>query len=440
MKPKNKVPQGSFFNTPLKLICDEYHPLYQVSDQIDWEALESWFLPMYSLGEGRPAKAIRLMIGLHYLKAMFGESDESVVAKWVENPYWQYFCGETEFQHEFPIEPTSMVKWRKRVEKEGLAELLAKTIDLGLKVKAIEKRDLARVNVDTTVMEKAISYPTDAKLMYKMLMRLLRISKEHSIKLRQSYKRKAKASFIMQHRYRHARQGKRANREMRRLRTYLGRVTRDLSRQIGSDERVQAELRLANRLLEQQRSDKNKIYSLHAPEVECIAKGKAHKKYEFGVKLGLVTTSKRPFVLASMALPGNPYDGHRLEEIINEAKRHIGKDVIENVYADQGYRGHNLEDSEIEVHIVKRGMRKVSRSLRYWLKRRSAIEPVIGHMKNDNGFRRNHLLGQSGDRMNAILMACGYNLRRCLAAILFYFKILTAHFHHQNQNYQILPA
>lgn len=162
---------------------------------------------------GRPAKAVRLMVGLLYLKAMYGESDESVVMKWVENPYWQYFCGETEFQHEFPIEPTSMVKWRRRAEKNGLGDLLTQTIATGLKVKAVDKKDFARVNVDTTVMEKAIAYPTDARLMYKMLLRLLKMAHERKVELRQSYARKAKKSFIMQHRYRHARQSKRANRE-----------------------------------------------------------------------------------------------------------------------------------------------------------------------------------------------------------------------------------
>jgi len=412
----------------LSHVCDSQNPLFILADQIDWQSLDERFCGLYCEDFGRPAKAVRLMVGLHYLKAMYGESDEAVVIKWVENPYWQYFCGETEFQHEFPIDPTSMTKWRKRAEKNGLGELLKETIVTGLKVKAVKKKDLLRVNVDTTVMEKAIAFPTDARLMYKMLLRLLKLARERDVDLRQSYSRKAKKSFIMQHRYRHARQSKRANRELRKLRTYLGRVMRDMSRKVINDAEVQVQLDLANRLIRQQREDKNKIYSLHAPEVECIAKGKAHKKYEFGVKLGLIATSKNPFILASKALSGNPYDGHRLQELLDEANKNIGKDKIRQVFADQGYRGHNATNENIEVHIVKRGMKRLKASLRYWLKRRSAIEPVIGHMKNDNGTRKNHLKGQEGDTMNAILMACGYNLRRCLAALIFLFKIFKMYF------------
>jgi len=215
MKPQEKPAQKSLFQISLNHVCDPKNPLYILADQIDWQSLHNIFSELYCEGNGRPAKSVRLMVGLHYLKAMYGESDESVVMKWVENPYWQYFCGETEFQHEFPIEPTSMTKWRKRSEKNGLSELLTQTIATGLKVKAVDKKDFARVNVDTTVMEKAITYPTDAKLLYKMLLRLLKLAKEKNVNLRQSYTRKAKASFIMQHRYRHARQSKRANKEVR---------------------------------------------------------------------------------------------------------------------------------------------------------------------------------------------------------------------------------
>lgn len=435
MKPKPKDPQRSIFHVSLSHVCDSQNPLFILADQIDWQTLDETFGGLYCEDFGRPAKAVRLMVGLHYLKAMYGESDETVVIKWVENPYWQYFCGETEFQHEFPINPTSMTKWRKRAEKNGLGELLKETIATGLKVKAVGKKDFTRVNADTTVMEKAIAFPTDARLMYKMLLRLLKLAREKKVELRQSYSRKAKKSFIMQHRYRHARQSKRANRELRKLRTYLGRVMRDMARKVVDDLEIKNQLELAERLLLQQREDKNKIYSLHAPEVECIAKGKAHKKYEFGVKLGLIATSKKPFILASEALPGNPYDGHRLKELLNEAGKNIGeKNKILKVFTDQGYRGHNNTNENIEVHIVKRGMKKLKASLRYWLKRRSAIEPVIGHMKNDNGTKRNHLKGQEGDAMNAILIACGYNLRRCLAALIFLFKTFAQFLRQPNKN------
>lgn len=296
-------------------------------------------------------------------------------------------------------------------------------------MRVIKKSDLKRVNVDTTVMEKAITFPTDAKLYHRMREKLVWKAKELGIVLRQTYTRKSKNALFMQHRYRHARQMKRANRELRRLKTYLGRVTRDLDRktkqQQESDLSLKELLTFSYRLLEQKRGDKNKLYSLHAPEVECIAKGKAHKKYEFGCKVSVVTTSKRNFILGSKAIHNNPYDGHTLEESLQQAQELNPTDTkIEHVFCDQGYRGHKLSKSDFDIYIVSPRRKRLRNSLRKWFKRRAAIEPIIGHMKNDNGTRRNHLLGRVGDEMNAILMACGYNMRKCLKALSFWLKKL----------------
>lgn len=357
------------------------------------------------------------MVGLHYLKAAFTESDESVVEKWVENPYWQYFCGETEFQDKFPIDPTAMNKWRKRVKSAGLEELLKVTIETAFESGILKRTHFLKVNVDTTVQEKAITFPTDPKLYHRMREKLVKIAKIDGVELRQTYTRKSKYSLIMQGRYRHARQMRRAAKEVRKLKTYLGRVLRDLDRQTTGGERghrLTALLELGYRLLQQQREDKNKIYSLHAPEVECIAKGKAHKKYEFGCKASFVTNSKGNFVLGAMALHGNPYDGHTLPEAIVQCERFLPKDMkITDAFVDRGYKGQNSVE-EIEVHIDQRGHKKLKRSLRYWMKRRAQIEPMIGHMKNDGGPKRNHLLGKEGDKMNALMMACGLNMRKLL--------------------------
>lgn len=422
-------PQYHLFKIPLNQLCDSQNSLYRLADTINWQAFEEKFGQFYCEDNGRPAKPIRLMVGLHYLKATFGESDETVVEKWVENPYWQYFCGEKEFQHEFPLDPTSLVKWRRRIKSAGLETLLSETIASGLKLRVIKKQDIKRVNVDTTVMEKAITFPTDAKLYHKMRERLVNKAKELGIVLRQTYTRKSKTSLLMQNRYRHARQIKRAKRELRKLKTYLGRVTRDLDRQTketqSKNKSLTILLELSYRLLAQQRKDTNKIYSLHAPEVECISKGKAHKKYEFGCKVSLVTSSKKNFILGAKAIHGNPYDGHTLEDALDQAEKlNPTKIKTEQVYCDRGYRGHKINQEGLEIHVVGNKRKNLRQSLRKWFKRRSAIEPVIGHMKNDNGPKRNHLLGKTGDEMNAILMACGYNMRKCLKALSFWLKYL----------------
>ena len=385
------------------------------------------------------------MVGLHYLKAMYTESDEELVEKWIENPYWQYFCGETEFQHEFPIEPTSMGKWRKRVQSAGLEKMLSQTIATGLDAGILKREHLKRVNADTTVQEKAIAFPTDGRLYHRMREKLVGEAKEIGIELRQTYTFKSKRALIMQGRYRHARQSRRANKELRKLKTYFGRVLRDLDRKTRSterSERLKSLLDLGYRLFRQKRGDSNKIYSLHAPEVECIAKGKAHKKYEFGCKVSFVTSSKGNFVLGAQALHGNPYDGHTLAGAIEQAEQLIPGAIkkIEAAFVDQGYRG--ISCAGIEVHVVKSGLKRIKPTLRSWMKRRSAIEPLIGHMKNDGGSKRNHLLGQEGDRINALLMACGFNLRKCLRAVSFCLaaRALLFSIYSTRQSQNALPA
>lgn len=424
MKNQN-LPQYDLFCISLEKICDSKNSLYRLSHEINWEGFEETFGKFYCEDNGRPAKPIRLMVGLHYLKAVFGESDESVVSKWVENPYWQYFCGEKEFRHEFPCEPTSLVKWRKRIKEAGLEKLLQETISSGLKLNVVNPHQFKKVNIDTTVMEKAITFPTDAKLYHKMRQKLIKWAKENNIELRQTYTRSAKRALLMQHRYGHARQMRRARKELKKLKTYLGRVSRDLGRKtIGIENKTLQELLgLSYRLLEQKREDKNKIYSLHAPEVECIAKGKAHKKYEFGCKVSVVTSSKGNFILGTQALHHNPYDGHTLPKVFEQLGRVNPTSIpIREAFCDQGYRGHAYEGENLTVHVVGPQRKKLSWSLRRWFRRRAAIEPIISHMKNDNGTSRNHLLGTSGDQMNALLMACGYNLRKCLKALSFWLK------------------
>lgn len=419
-RPRDK--QEEIFKTRLDRICDEGHALIKLSKTIQWSEFDKSFGGFYSEGQGRPAKPTRLMVGLHYLKHAFDLSDEEVVSQWLENPYWQYFCGGEYFEHELPIDPSLMTKWRKRLKSGGMEKLLEETIKTGFQTKVLSQTSLQRVNVDTTVQEKAVTFPTDAKLYYRMLLKLVKAAKVGGLELRQSYTRLAKRSLIMQGRYAHARQMKRAKKQIKKLRTYLGRVTRDIERKVpGRKELAESFaslLEMARRLFSQKRDDKNKLYSLHAPEVECIAKGKAHKKYEFGCKVSVATTSKDNFIVGVQAFHGNPYDGHTLKEAVSQAER-LAEFEAKELFVDQGYRGHDYEGHAV-VHVAKRGMSKVKLSLRKWLKRRSAIEPVIGHMKNDGRLGRNYLLGKEGDKINAILCGAGHNIRKLLAWLLFF--------------------
>ena len=228
MQPKPSDNQNLLFSARLEQILSHNHPLYKLADAIDWSEFDKDFGKLYDPGQGRPAKPIRLMVGLHYLKHTYDLSDEDVVARWVENPYWQYFCGCSHFQHEFPIDPSLMTKWRNKVKAEGIEKLLEVTIKTGLNTTMVKRTELKRLSVDTTVQEKAITFPTDAKLYQRMRERLVSKARDCGIELRQSYLRKGKQALVMYGRYAHARQYKRARKHLRRLKTYLGRVTRDV--------------------------------------------------------------------------------------------------------------------------------------------------------------------------------------------------------------------
>jgi IS5 family transposase len=422
--------QGELFKTRLSKIVNLGHALCRLAGVIEWAEFDKTFGELYCPDQGRPAKPTRLMVGLQYLKYTFNLSDEEVVARWVENPYWQYFCGGEYFEHSPPIDPSLMTKWRNRIKSEGLKKLLELTIQAGLDTKVLKRRSLNKLNADTTVQEKAISYPTDARLYHKLREQLVKVALKSGINLRQSYTRKSKRALLMQNRYAYARQMKRAKRELRNLKTYLGRVKRDVERKISDDKEravIFADLlEKAQRLLNQSKDSKNKLYSIHAPEVECIAKGKAHKKYEFGCKVSVVSPSKNIFIVGIKAFHGNPYDGHTLREAIEQSELLAGFTAKE-IYVDRGYRGHNYE-GQAQVHLARSKTKRLKPSLRKWLKRRSGIEPLIGHVKNNGRMGRNYLAGEEGDRINAllcacgfnILCACGFNIRKLLAAFLFW--------------------
>ena len=325
--------QDDLFGPSLEKIINLRHPLVRLAAEMDWDFLAGRFGSVCRVGPGQPPLPTRLVAGLLILKYMHNLSDEALCDRWVENPYFQYFCGEVVFQHTAPFDRSSLTRWRQRLGEEQIAALLQESLSVAHRTKAIETKDLERVVVDTTVQEKAIAHPTDARLTHRALEKLVDLAKREGVELRQSYLRVAKRAAIMVGRYTHAHQFKRARREFKFLRTRLGRVIRDISRKIEGSPVLEdcfgPLLDLARRVrLQEQRQRGPKVYSLHAPEVECIGKGKARAPYEFGCKVSIVTPVTAPrggqFVLHAKALHGNPYDGHTLGPVIVDLEKLTG--------------------------------------------------------------------------------------------------------------------
>jgi IS5 family transposase len=421
MQPKSGISdQGDLFRSRLDQILNHQHPLYRLADSIDWSFFDREFGTLYVENFGRPGLPIRLLVGLHYLKHAYNVSDEAVVDQFIENGYWQYFCGCEYFQHKFPLDPTTLVKWRKRISPKGMEKLLQVTIETAKSKEYVTEKHLERVNVDTTVQEKAVAFPTDARLYHKARRILVRLAKRQGIDLRQTYERLGKRAIIMQGRYNHARQTNRAKREQKRLRIYLGRVIRDIERKCQAPDGLLATmLERAKQIFGQKRDDSNKLYSMQAPEVECIAKGKAHKKYEFGCKVSLVSTSKDSWIVGVQAIHGNPYDGHTLKGSLDQAQTIAGWRP-QHAYCDKGYKGNPKVLDKTEIHLANKKKKSMKASEWKWYRRRSGIEPIIGHAKQDHRMDRNYLKGKEGDKINAILAGCGFNIRKLLRAILFW--------------------
>jgi IS5 family transposase len=312
----------------------------------------------------------------------------------VHDPYFQPFTGEAFFQHAPPHERCGLSHWRKRIG-DKLEVLLAEGLRVAHDDGALKTDDLARVTVDTTVQPKNVPPPTDAKLMLTAIRQLGKLAKQHGVTLRQSYVRVAKPAALLAGRYAHAKQFKRTGRELRFLRTRLGRLIRDLRRKTERDDALRetfaGPLSKAMQIRRQRQQQRGwKLYSWHAPEVECVGKGKAHRPYEFGVKVSIATTNRRckagQFVLHTKALPGSPYDGHTLAGVIEETQALTGRE-IERVYADKGYRGH---DAPKPLRVFLSGQKRgVHGQIKRELRRRSAIKAATGHMKTDGHLARN---------------------------------------------------
>jgi transposase, IS5 family len=403
------------FQPALEEIIDMGHALVRLVKEIDWSFLDQRFSAVCQAGPGQPPLPTRLVAGLMILKHTHNLSDEVLCARWLENPYYQYFCGEEVFRHRLPFDRSSLTRWRQRLGEEQLAALLQESLSVAHKTDALTTKDLERVAVDTTVQPKAVAHPTDARLAHRALEKLVDLAKRNGVPLRQSYVRVAKRAAIMVGRYSHAHQFKRARRALKFLRTRLGRVIRDITRKIEGDAELAARftplLDRARRVrLQDHRQRGHKIYSLHAPEVECIGKGKARTPYEFGCKVSVATPVTQPkggqFVLHAKALHGNPFDGHTLGPAIADMTQLLGVEP-RRIHVDKGYRGHN-HPHKFRVWITGQA-RRVTAAIRREMRRRAAVEPVIGHIKAEHRMDRNYLKGREGDRANAVLAAAGYN-------------------------------
>lgn len=409
-----KTPQLDMFKVPIQQYIRETHKLVLLTKRIDWDMLESELSQFYCLDNGRPSIPIRTVAGMLLLKRMFNESDESVIERWVENPYWQYFCGELYFRHESPFDRTELIKFRKRVGEKGIEILFKMSINLFPKKEVQEKEVL----IDTTVQEKNITYPTDVKLQKRIIERCRKIAKHEQIQLRQTYQKELKQLMIDQRFHSHPKRKKKAKAAARRIKVIAGKIYRDLKRNLDENQKEYYSRLFAifDKILVQQKDGKNKIYSIHQPHVKCIAKGKEAKKYEFGNKSSIVKTKNSGIIIGAMAFAENIYDGDTLSPQLQQVEMLTGR-MPKYGIVDRGYRGRKIVEG---VKILSPG-KLVSSASRYLIQKtrkqfraRAGIEPVIGHIKRDHRMWRNFLLDEDGDKLNTILAATGFNLRKML--------------------------
>jgi transposase, IS5 family len=377
---------------------------------------------------GRPRLPIRLMASLLYLKHSFNLSDEELVVRWSENVLWQFFSGMDYYEHRLPCDATQIGRFRRDLGEDGMEQLLKATIDTAVAMKAVRPKDLERVIVDTTVQEKAIAHPVDSRLLEIARHKVVSAAKRAGIQLKQTFAKEGKELRRRAGGYAHAKQFRRLKRVVKRQRTILGIVMREAQRKLSLPEftvdhpKAASDLMLwierAGRIRTQQRFDKNKLYALHAPEVECIGKGKARKPYEFGVKSAVVVSHQHGLMLGARTFPGNPYDGHILSAVLEQATN-LTQDLsitIRQVVADLGFRGVDADNPG--KHIIHRGWYKtMSPQQKAWLRRRQAVEPAIGHLKSDHRMDRCWLQGALGDALHTLSCAAGYNLRWLMRAI-----------------------
>jgi len=409
LTPSKKSSQKSLFFS-LEDSLNQKHPLYILANQINWQMFEREFSVLYCHDNGCPAKPIRLMVGLLMLKHVRNLSDESIVEQWSENNYYQYFCGGQEFVPYQPCASSELVHFRHRIGEWGCELILKESIRINGK-----DGDQGDISADTTVQEKNITYPTDNKLHRRIIHNCKKIAKDQGIVLRQSYSQTLKKLAVDQRFGSHPKNRKKSAKANRKVKTIAGRLVRELERKLPQGHAFSPLINLFKQVLSQTKNSKHKIYSLHEPHVHCISKGKEHKKYEFGNKVSILYTQNTGVIVGALAF-GNPYDGHTLEPALEQYER-LKQKRPDNLYADRGYKG-KTQIGKTRIHIPKTFSKKLSQysqnKQRKKHKRRAAIEPVIGHLKEDHRLSRNFYKGIFGDAINVLLAAAAFNFKRMI--------------------------
>ena len=443
---------ADFFRQPLAEMIDPRHPLAVLAARLPWAQIESALAPHFArqvregravaqdglfgpsvqlagagvAAAGRRRLPTRLMASLLYLKHAYKLSDEELVERWAENVVWQHFSGMTFYEPRLPCDATQIGRFRSAIGEAGVEELLKATIDTAVASKAIKPAEFERLIVDTTVQEKAIAHPVDSRLLEIARHKVVAAAKRAGIALKQTFVKEGKSLRRRAGGYAHAKQFKRLSKVVKRQRTILGIVLREVGRKIAQATEataltltnLQTLMQRAECIRSQRSKDKNKLYALHAPEVECIGKGKARKPYEFGVKVSVAVTHKQGLMVGARSFTGNPYDGHTLAEQLEQATI-LTEDTgakPKQIVVDLGFRGVDADNPGVQ--IIHRGkFKSLTAQQRRWLKRRQAVEPAIGHLKHDNAMDRCWLQGATGDALHAVLCAAGYNIRWLLRAI-----------------------
>lgn len=411
-----RTPNSPSLFSSLDDLLNQQQPLYKLSQKINWQVFEDAFTPLYCSDNGRPAKPIRLMCGLLILKHLRNISDESVVEQWSENAYFQYFCGMQEFTPNFPCNASELVHFRKRIGEKGIELILAESIRVNDDKSSDDHHDTAFI--DSTVQEKNVTYPTDSKLHRKIVGKVLKIVKEMNLPLRQSYRFVLKGIYRDQRFRNHPKNRKKALKADKRLRTIAGRLVRELKRNLGENPQYDELLSLFEKILLQRRNSSHKIYSIHEPDVQCISKGKEHKKYEFGNKVSIIRSATG--VILGACSFRNEYDGHTIEKSMEQVQRLTGK-IINRLAGDRGYRGKKeINGTQILIPSTPKAKDTYYQRMKKHklFCKRAAIEPTIGHLKSDYRLGRNFYKGVVGDAINVMLAAAAYNFKRAMKVLL----------------------
>jgi len=409
---KNNI-QRDIFKPMLVDFINNQHELCLLAEKIDWIYFEKEFEQFYSK-LGRPSMPIRFMVGCLLLKRIYNLGDETLAGEWIMNPYMQHFCGMSHFEHKFPCDPSDFVHFRNRIGEKGIEKIFVYSVQIHGE-KAMEKQVLS----DTTVQENNTTFPTDAKLAKKVIDHCNKIAVKNDIKQRQTYSRVSKQLLRDTYNPKHPKRAKKAKQASRKLNTYAGRLIRELERELTEDQLAihKGKLDLYTRVINQKKTDKNKVYSLHKPFTACIAKGKAHKQYEFGNKIGLFTTAQSMIIKAIAAFSGNPHDSKTIKPLLDQVKKNQLNIPKEVVY-DRGGKGQkqigNTIISTPDNKPLKRDTDYQKRKKRNKFRRRAAIEPQIGHLKTDFRMGQNYLHGSKSPQINAFLAAAGWNFKKMM--------------------------